>query len=322
VAQLVDQRFGGGSGEHDVVVFTSDVLTANRPAYRAAVARVLGQVRTSPGVGRVIGPFAPGAGGLVSSDGHAAVAIVGLAGDASQRAARAAAVQHTVTTALSDSPVGARLTGYSPVSNALGTVEATDAEQAEAIGLPVAFGVLILALGALVAAVVPLVTALLGLLATFGVLGGLIFLVPFDPLLTTVATMIALGIGIDYSLFILSRFREELARRGVTDRRDRENIAAAVGATLASSGRTIAFSGLIVAVSLCSLFVIGAPVFREIAIGIIVWSPRCWPPRFRYCPPCWPPSARRSTGAGCPPGCNPPMSAPARPAGGPGGHAR
>jgi len=104
--------------------------------------------------------------------------------------------------------------------------------------------------------------------------------------LTTIVTMIGVGVGIDYALFIVSRFREELAQRmraaagapiahggeeAVEHGRERviaaEQVEDAVGAAIASSGRTILFSGAVVALALSTLVVIRAPIFREFALG-------------------------------------------------------
>ena len=104
------------------------------------------------------------------------------------------------------------LTGYSPVANDITNVETTDVERAESIGVPVALLVLLLAFGTVVAALTPLVIAGSGLPLTFGVLALLATMLSFDIFLTTIVTMIGVGIGIDYALFIVCRFREELAR--------------------------------------------------------------------------------------------------------------
>jgi putative drug exporter of the RND superfamily len=128
----------------------------------------------------------------------------------------------------------------------------------------------VLALGAFAAGAVPLVLAGSGVLATSGLIALLARVLDFDVFMLTIVTMIGVGIGIDYSLFIVSRFREELARRPVNPRHKRRRIEQAVGMTIATSGRTVLYSGVIVTLSLTSLLVVRAPVFREFAIGISV----------------------------------------------------
>jgi putative drug exporter of the RND superfamily len=252
--------------EQDVVVFHSTTRRAGDRAYRAVVEQALHVARASPGVQSVLSPYDSRSG--ISRDGHVAVAPLALGGNARERYVRAEELQQVIVRS-SHNGVAASLTGFSPLSKDLAQVETSDGERAEAIGLPVALLILILALGALLAAAVPLLLAGAGLLATFGVIAVLATLLRFDVFLLTVVTMIGVGIGIDYSLFIVSRFREEFARTPEDPRRERRRIAEAVGASVATSGRTIAYSGAIVAFSLMSLLVLRAPIFREFVVGTL-----------------------------------------------------
>jgi RND superfamily putative drug exporter len=268
-AQLLEQRFAAHGSEQDVLVFYSPTRRASEPAYRAVVVRALETASRQSYVKGVAGPYARGARGQISADGqHAAIALVGIAGDSRQLVERANLLQDTVDP-LARAGVHVWLTGYSPVAKDITTVENEDVERAETIGVPTALLILLLALGAAVAAVVPLALAGSGLLLTYGVLALLARTFTFDSFLTTVVTMIGVGIGIDYALFIVSRFREELARRmhagPAADAQDR--VEDAVGAAIASSGRTILFSGVIVALALSTLAVIRTPTYREFALG-------------------------------------------------------
>jgi putative drug exporter of the RND superfamily len=266
-AQLLEQRFAGHGAEQDVLVFSSSTHRAGDPAFRAVVARALATARRHADVRGVAGPFDRGARGQVSRDGHAAIALVGIAGDPRQLVERATKLQHAVDP-IAGAGVHVWLTGYSPVAVDITNVENTDVERAETIGVPIALLVLLLALGTAVAALVPLAIAGSGLLLTFGFLALLATMLTFDSFLTTIVTMIGVGIGIDYALFIVSRFREELARRSNPERPvTNVQIEEAVGASISSSGRTVLFSGVIVALALATLGVIRAPIYREFALG-------------------------------------------------------
>ncbi len=268
-AQLLERRFSDHGAEQDVLVFSSSTRDAGEPAYRAVVTRALTTARGKPYVKGVAGPYDRGARGQISRDGHAAIALVGIAGDPRQLIERATHLQETLDP-LADAGVHVWLTGYSPVAKDITTVENEDVERAETIGVPIALLILLLALGAAVAAVVPLAIAGSGLLLTYGFLALLATMLTFDSFLTTIVTMIGVGIGIDYALFIVSRFREELARRRTPGRPvSSEQIEDAVGTAIASSGRTVLFSGVVVALALATLGVIRAPIYREFALGAV-----------------------------------------------------
>lgn len=268
VSQLMESQFASGGAEQDVIAFDSATRTFDEQGYRDAVDRVMRAVRDQPGVSSLIAPTTAGAQELVSKDGRSALAILGLSGDDRQRGDRARDLQDVVREAAGDGPVQAYLTGYSPAANDLTDVENADVERAESVGVPVAFVVLLLALGAVVAAFVPLATALTSLMATFGLLSLLTLVRTFDAFLVSIVTMIGVGVAIDYSLFIISRYREELVR--ARRQGDPEAVARAVGLAMTTSGRTITFSGALVIVALFSLFVVNAPLFRGIALGAVL----------------------------------------------------
>jgi RND superfamily putative drug exporter len=268
-AQLLERRFAAHGAEQDVLVFDSPTRRASEPAYRAVVTHALLTAHGETYVKGVAGPYARGARGQISRDGHAAIALVGIAGDPRQLIERATRLQEALDP-LAGAGVHVWLTGYSPVAKDITTVENEDVERAETIGVPIALLILLLALGAAVAAVVPLAIAGSGLLLTYGFLAVLASMLTFDSFLTTIVTMIGVGIGIDYALFVVSRFREELARRRSADGPvTSEQVEEAVGAAIASSGRTVLFSGVVVALALATLGVIRAPIYREFALGAV-----------------------------------------------------
>ncbi|MBF6461753.1 MMPL family transporter [Nocardia puris] len=264
VDRLVAQHFPQFGAEQAVIVLRSFALTADDSDFRAAVTHTVTAAKEVPGVVDVIGPYDGPPGSQISADGHVAIALVGIGGDMAERARVARDLQGAIATTGDDS-VEVGLTGYSAVQNAATELQNADLARAEAIGIPVALILLVLALGALAAAAVPIGVAIAGLLTTVGVLFGLTTVTVFDSLTVAMATMVGLGVGIDYAMFIVSRFREELAHPVVADH---AAIAAAVGRSLATAGKTILVSGLVVMISLCALIIIQAPIFRGIAIGV------------------------------------------------------
>jgi RND superfamily putative drug exporter len=269
VEQLLERRFPGIGSEDDGLVFYSAHHLAGDSAFHEVVASVLAVAARQAGVRTVLGPYDPNAVGQISSDEHSAVAAITLGGSTHQRFARARSMQSAVGRQARDG-IHVWLTGFSPIARDLSDVERTDTERAEAIGVPVALVILLLALGTAMAAMAPLLMAGAGLLFTYGVLALLTTLFHFDNLLLAIVTMIGVGIGIDYGLFIVSRFREELSHPERASGGERDRVADAVGTALATSGRTILFSGAIVALALASLLVVDSPIFREVAVGSVV----------------------------------------------------
>lgn len=268
VTTILETDFSAAGAEQDVVVFTSGTLTVQDAAYRQVVDRVDAALRSERDVVAVVGPTDVGAQGQVSADGGAALTSLGLSGNDRQRGALAEHLSHVVASAAGDGPVKAYLTGFSPTSNDLTAVETTSTERAESIGVPIALIVLLFALAAVVAGLIPLGVALVALTTTYGVLSLIITVAPFDAFLLSVVTMIGVGISIDYALFITTRFREELSKGRRAGRPDA--VPNAVGVAMATSGRTVLFSGTIVAISLFSLYVVDSPIFHGMAWGAVL----------------------------------------------------
>ncbi len=266
VEHILGQSFPGVGREQDALVFYSSAHRVTDPQFHATVARALRAIHSQPGVVGIVGPYGGRGAPIVSAGGHAAVGRVALGGDSRERFKNASNVQSALAQA-SGEGVHVWLTGFSSFAKDIAQVESADSERAEAIGVPVALVILLLAFGAFAAAMVPLLLAGASLLLTYGVIALLARVLTFDVFLLTIVTMIGVGIGIDYSLFIVSRFREELARMPENPRGERRRIADAVGASIATSGRTIVYSGVIVGLSLTSLLVVRAPIFREFVVG-------------------------------------------------------
>jgi putative drug exporter of the RND superfamily len=269
VERLLEHRFPAIGTEDDALVFYSRDSLASQGTFRSVIAAAVGVARRQSGVRGVLGPYDPGAVGQIASNEHAAVAVVAFKGDIRQRYERAQLLQRSMRRVATAS-VNVWLTGYSPLAADLSSADTTDVERAEMIGVPVAFVVLLVAFGVLAAAIVPLLAAGAGLLLTYGVLYALSTVLHMDAFLLAIVTMIGVGFGIDYTLFIVSRFREELGRTHSVRGAGTRDVAHAVGVALDSAGGTTVISGAIVAASLVSLMLVKGPFFSEIAIGAVV----------------------------------------------------
>lgn len=265
VGDFSEKHFPARGAEQDLVVF--DAGAADITGFGPAITRTLGAVGAADGVTGIVGPFDPGATGQISANQHVAFAVVGLTGNPAQRAIRAQHIQQIVAQNAAPN-VRAWLTGLSPIFNDNLLVEESSAERGETIGVVLALVVLVLTLGSLVAPCIPLLVTAASLMITFGALELTTSVFSFDSFVISCVTMIGTGIAIDYSLFVVSRFREELAQQSESGATGKHATTAAIATTMATTGRTILIAGAVVAVSLCSLFVIRAPMYREIAIAI------------------------------------------------------
>jgi RND superfamily putative drug exporter len=133
--------------------------------------------------------------------------------------------------------------------------------QAELISLPIALLILLAVFGTVTGAALPIVIAAIALPSSMAVIGLLANVTEMSIFVTNVATMIGLALSIDYSLFTVSRFREELRHRSVAD---------AVEHTMATVGKAVAISGVAVAIGLSSLIVFESPALRSMGIGGVV----------------------------------------------------
>src|SRR5439155_25926766 len=134
-----------------------------------------------------------------------------------------------------------------------------DLETAERIGFPLTLMLLLLAVGTVIAAGLPILLGVVSLLVTLGALYFLAGATSMSIYVTNTASIIGIGVGIDYSLFVVTRFREEL-RRG-------RSVADAVVRSVSSSGRAVALSGATVIVALAGMFLVDIQAFRSMAIG-------------------------------------------------------
>jgi len=216
---------------------------ANKQAVKAALKDIAGVAHVSS----VISPFSRGAEMLMSADAKTAVAQVLLDVNGGQ-----------VTRALAAEVMA----GADPARRAGLQVEAggvlgvrlseTKSRRSEAIGIVAAIIILAFTFGALAAAGMPVVTALVGLVTGLGLVGLLGHVVAIPEVAPTLATMIGLGVGIDYALFIVFRYRDELhAGAGVAE---------AIARTMATSGSAVVFAGGTVIIALLALLVARVPM--------------------------------------------------------------
>ncbi|WP_225727542.1 MULTISPECIES: MMPL family transporter [unclassified Nocardia] len=194
---------------------------------------------------------------LRSADNRQAAAVAFLAGDENRRVT----AYPDIRAALDIPGVTVRFSGYSALSTEITAQSEHDLVVAESISLPVTLLVLVLVFGGAVAAALPVAV---GLLAVFGSLGALRAITEFTEVSTfavNIASLLGLGMAIDYGLFLVTRFREEIA--------DGYPVPVAIERTCATAGRTIAFSALLLICAFAGTFAYPQAVLRSLGFGAI-----------------------------------------------------
>lgn len=256
---VLHEKFPNLGAEQDAVVILAPAGDAARDtALEERITRIEADVARDYAVAGVLGPYTPLTGAQFSADGSAALILVALRHGPAQRSHAAQRIQEIADTHLHGTPYRAYVTGQAPLNNALTEVETADQQLAEFIGLPIAFLVLMLVLRSFVAALIPLLTAVSGvLLSSIGILA-LAGPMRFDTFAVVVATVLGLGVGIDYALFVVGRMQEELARDGPVEE--------AIVTAMRTSGHTVLSAGFIVVIALGSLVLIRGHLFIELPV--------------------------------------------------------
>ena len=234
---------GAPTGASFTLVFRSETLAVADAAYRQAVIDALAPLRGDARVTSIRTYYdAPTPqSGLLSRDGHGMLAFVQLKDPRSV----AEAYFEDLRSLVRSDDLAVLATGGLPINRDFDVILDRDLQRAEIVSLPVALILMLIVFGTVVGALVPLGV---GLLAIVGGLGGVFFLTRFTDVSTyalNIVTLIGLGTSIDYSLFVVARFREELAAGA-----SRED---ALARSMATAGRAVVFSGLTVAIGLSGL---------------------------------------------------------------------
>jgi trehalose monomycolate/heme transporter len=269
-SDLADQAFG--RSEADVVVlYRSKTMTVSNPLYRRAVTSALAGLPHAD-VARTTTYWSSGSADLVSTDRHATYAVLQLTGadDAARQqsytaihddlgAQQAGTSANAATRALTTDGITAEVGGSVPVAAAINNEVTADIARAEGFSMPVLLILLLVIFGSLAAAALPLAIGGISILGSFTVLRALTLATPVSVYSVNITTILGLGLGLDYALFIVTRFREELHRQPTVEQ--------AVARTVATAGRTVAVSGITVAVALTSLILFPETFLRSMGYG-------------------------------------------------------
>jgi RND superfamily putative drug exporter len=243
-------------------IFTSHRFKVTDQQYRDGVEKALKNVQDLEGVGRVRSFYTTGLKRLVSDDEHTTYAVVDLNGDEEEAKALVPKVREELRRDFSNDLDEAYIIGFPAVSYDISAGSAEDLHHAELYSLPLTIFLLLLVFGTIVAAGLPVMLGAAAVVTALGALYLVALRMETSIFAMNTASMIGLGLGIDFSLLMVSRFREELAK-GMTAHR-------ATVRTVQTAGKSIVFSGLTVMLGLSVMLLYDLTLVRSIALGMLL----------------------------------------------------
>ncbi len=260
---LLKDRLRGPEKDSEAVVVSSPDLSVDSPAFRARVEDLWTKISG-------LGPDVIAGGtnfyqsndpSLVSQDRHTTLIRLTMAGDLDHADKNVSKVIKIVKASNGTGGFQTFVGGNASVGSEFQKVAEHDLGGAEKVGVPIALLILVAVFGAVVAAFIPVVLALMAIFVALGVTALIGQASPFSFFVTNMISMMGLAVGIDYSLFIVSRFREE-REKGL----EKVDAITAAGAT---AGRAVLFSGFTVVLALLGMLLIPTSIFRSLAGGAI-----------------------------------------------------
>ena len=263
--ELLEDRLRGPAGTNEIVVIESQSFKVDDPEFRQVVEDVTaGLAALGPEVIRLptlANFYQTGAPMLVSEDRSATIIPFVMAGDVDQSSETIEDVIHTVAGYQDREGFRVLLTGQATLGWDTRELGQEDLERGEVFGVPIALIILVVVLGALAAAFIPLALAVVSIVVALGIaaLVGQVFEISY--VMRNIVTMIGLAVGIDYSLFIVARYREERAKGLDT--------VEAVSRAGGTATRAVMFSGITVVLALIGMVLIPVNIFISIGAGAI-----------------------------------------------------
>ncbi|MEU8789234.1 MMPL family transporter [Streptomyces sp. NPDC048643] len=242
--QVIDETFGGETNL--VLLVRASAGGVDAPAAQRSGRALVADLKKERELGNVVSYWDTDSPGLRSEDGREAMVLAHVTGDGTERDENAKRVIDTYAGPYKGA-LSVRAGGGAAVTSEMGEQSGEDLVLAETIAVPLTLLLLIVVFGSVVAALLPLVIGLIAIVGTFAWLFVLGSVTDVSVFAINLTTALGLGLGIDYALLMVSRFREQLAAGASVDD--------AVRRTVSTAGRTIAFSAATVAAALGALLV-------------------------------------------------------------------
>jgi RND superfamily putative drug exporter len=257
--EILEEQFGAGV-PNVVLLVTARSGDVDDPEVAAAGEALTNQLAVQPYVTSVVSYWSENNAAPLRSESGDRALVLGriLSQDDDEMQARIEEMAPSLRQAGEDSPVTVEIGGFAELFREVGATLEEDLVRAELIAIPITLVLLVVVFGSVVAASLPLVIGALSVVGTFLVLRLVTGVTDVSVYALNLTTAMGLGLAIDYSLFVVARYREELKRTPDDPR-------AAVTRTVRTAGRTVAFSALTVAASLCALLVFPMVFLRSFA---------------------------------------------------------
>ncbi|WP_101257366.1 MMPL family transporter [Streptomyces barkulensis] len=257
--RMLAERFGAGSP--DMVLLLEAGAPVDRPELARAGREFTDRVGDSPSVVSARSFWSTHDPSMRSEDGKSALVLVKLAGDEGEATGAARELVPRVTG--EQGPFTVTATGRAPVNDLLEKQSQEDLTRAELLAAPLTLLILLAAFGSLVAASLPMLVGVVSVVGTLAVLRLMTEFTDVSLFAMNITTALGFGLAVDYSLFIVTRYREELGR-GL-------DVHGAIAESMRTAGRTVLFSALTVALSLAAMLVFPVYFLRSLAYaGIAV----------------------------------------------------
>jgi uncharacterized membrane protein YdfJ with MMPL/SSD domain len=260
-SQILDSEFKASALNNVAIVFRSDSLKVGDAAYRTQVEAAAKRVEGAKGVTRVLTYYGTRLPTLVGKDRHTTIVLASLKGNEGETQTYVKGVREAIDAGNITLPH--YLTGWAAVNHDFSAQADKDLRRSEVFTFAIVLILLLLAFRTAVAAALPLVLGAAAVVSATAIIYLIGRATDTSTFALNVASMIGLGLAIDFSLILVSRFREELATRG--------NPEAASAVTMATAGRSIVYSGLtMMAGILTLLLLVDLKIVRSISLGVLV----------------------------------------------------
>ena len=258
-AAVIEQETFGRDNSGDLILLVS-AADVNDPAVFTSANDQINALKDRPEVASIRSYFATPNTALMTPDGTKAFASIGLSGDGEQTLKDFRSLLPELE-AIEIPGAKVQIAGATAVADALDKGMANDIARAEKVGLIFVAIILLFVFGGVIAAAMPLIVGILSIIGSLSLLAVLAQFQQVNIFSQSIITLLGLGLAIDYGLFMVSRFREELDKGRTTEE--------AVIETTATAGKTVFFSALMVGVALSGLFMFPQAFLKSVAYGAI-----------------------------------------------------